>query len=82
MTQEQIKKVIIDQILEIAPDIEEGDIIPEGNIQRSLEIDSFDFLKLLTALNDILGVEVPERDYAKVETVEHMTQYFAQNLVQ
>lgn len=82
MTHEQIKKTIIDQILEIAPDIDENDIIPDKNIQRSLEIDSFDFLKILTALNDVLGVEVPERDYAKVDTLEHMTQYFSQNLVQ
>lgn len=80
MTQEEIKQTIIGQILEIAPDIEEGDIIPDQNLQRSLEIDSFDFLKILTALNDILGVEVPEKDYAKVDTLEHMTQYFAKNL--
>lgn len=80
MTQEQIKKTIIDQILEIAPDIEEGDIVSDKNLQRSLEIDSFDFLKILTALNEILGVEVPESDYAKVDTLEHMTQYFIQNL--
>lgn len=82
MTQEQIKETIINQILEIAPDIDENDIIPDKNIQRSLEIDSFDFLKILTALNDVMGVEVPERDYAKVDTLEHMTQYFSQNLVQ
>lgn len=82
MTQEQIQKIIIKQILEITPDIEEGDIIADKNLQRSLEIDSFDFLKILMALNDILGVEVPEKDYAKVDTLEHMTQYFLQNSVQ
>lgn len=82
MTQEQIKKTIIGQILEIAPDIDENDIVPDKNIQRSLEIDSFDFLKILTALNEILSVEVPEKDYAKVDTLEHMTQYFAQYLPQ
>ena len=82
MTQDQIKKAIIDQILEIAPDIDKNDIIPDKNIQRSLEIDSFDFLKILTALNDILGVEVPEKDYAKVDTIDNMTQYFVKNLVQ
>ena len=80
MTQEQIKQAIIGQILEIAPDINEGDIIPDENIQRSLEIDSFDFLQILTALNDILGVEVPENDYAKVDTLEHMVEYFEQRL--
>ncbi len=82
MTQDQIKKAIIDQILEIAPDIDEGDIIADKNIQRSLEIDSFDFLKILTALNEVLGVEVPEKDYAKVDTLEHMTQYFMEKLLQ
>lgn len=76
MTQEHIRSAIIEQILEIAPDIDEVDIIPDNNIQRSLEIDSFDFLKILTALNEILGIEVPESDYAKVDTLDHMCEYF------
>ena len=80
MTQEQIQTAIIDQILEIAPDIDEADILPDKNIQRSLEIDSFDFLKILTALNEILGVEVPESDYAKVDTLEHMMEYFEERV--
>ncbi len=79
MTQEQIKSAIIEQIREIAPDIDEADILPDQNIQRSLEIDSFDFLKILTALSEILGVEVPESDYAKVDTLEHMIGYFSQH---
>lgn len=80
MTHDQIKRAIIDQILEIAPDIDEADIVPDKQIQRSLEIDSFDFLKILTALNEVLGVEVPEADYAKVDTLDHMTDYFAQRI--
>lgn len=80
MTKEQIKTAIIEQILEIAPDIDEADIIPDKNIQRSLEIDSFDFLKILTALNEVLRVEVPESDYAKVDTLEHMMEYFMQRM--
>jgi acyl carrier protein len=80
MTQEQIQTAIIEQILEIAPDIDEADILPDKNIQRSLEIDSFDFLKILTALNEIIGVEVPESDYAKVDTLEHMVGYFSEKM--
>jgi len=80
MTLEQIRAAIIGQILFVAPDIDESDIIPDKNIQRSLEIDSFDFLKILTALNDELGVEVPESDYSKVDTLERMTAYFAERI--
>ena len=80
MTKEEIKKVIIEQILLIAPDIEEDEIVPDENLQRSLEIDSFDFLNVLTALNQQLGIEVPESDYGKVDTLEHMADYFAERL--
>ena len=80
MTKEEIKKVIIEQILLIAPDIEEDEIVPDENLQRSLEIDSFDFLNVLTALYEQLGVEVPEADYGKVDTLEHMADYFSERL--
>ena len=80
MTIEEIRRAIIEQILEIAPDVEEDEIEPNEKIQRSLEIDSFDFLKILTALKAELGVEVPEADYGKVDTLEHMTDYFDKRL--
>ncbi len=80
MTKEEIMGTIIDEILVVAPDVEENEIEPGENLQRSLEIDSFDFLKVLTALKERLGVEVPEADYAKVDTLEHMTDYFMQRL--
>lgn len=80
MTKEEIKSSIIKQILKIAPELEENEIEPNANIQRSLEIDSFDFLKILTAMNEEVGVEVPEADYAKVDTLEHMAEYFLKRL--
>lgn len=80
MTKDEIKKAIIKSILEIAPDIEEDEIEENENIQRSLEIDSFDFLKILTAMNEVVGVEVPEADYSKVDTLENMAEYFIKRL--
>ena len=80
MTKDEIKKAIIKSILEIAPDIEEDEIEENENIQRSLEIDSFDFLKILTAMNEVAGVEVPEADYSKVDTLENMAEYFIKRL--
>ena len=80
MTKEEIKKAIVAQILTIAPEIDEGEIDPGANLQRSLEIDSFDFLKILTALSEIIGLEVPEADYGKIDTLEHMTEYFAERV--
>lgn len=80
MNKDELKNIIIEEIQNIAPDIEEDDISMKENIQTSLEIDSFDFLNILVALNKRVGVEVPESDYAKVDTLEHMIEYFEQRL--
>ncbi len=80
MTKEEIKTTIKETIYEIAPELEGEEIPEDDNIQRSLEIDSYDFLNLLTELNDKLGVEVPESDYAKVDTVANMADYFAEHM--
>jgi len=80
VTKHKLKESIIKQILEIAPDIEEEEIKPNENLQSSLEIDSFDFLKILTAMHEEVGVEVPEADYSKVDTLERMAEYFSERL--
>ena len=77
MNEEAIKSAIVGAITQIAPEVEAGAIEPDANIQRSLEIDSFDFLKILTALHEKLGIEVPESDYAEVDTLNRMVRYFA-----
>ena len=80
MKKEELERIIIEQILEVAPDIEESEIILNQNIQQTLEIDSFDFLSILTGMNDKVGVEVPESDYSKVDTVENMLEYFLKRI--
>lgn len=80
MNKEQIKTSIIEQILIIAPDLEYDDILSDENLQNSLEIDSYDFLHLLTALYEQLGVQVPEADYGKVDTLNRMAEYFAKRI--
>lgn len=80
MTAEEIKQIIITQILEIAPEINKEDIDPDAHIQRSLEIDSFDFLRILTALKKEIGIAVPEADYGQVDTLNHMVDYFVKHL--
>ncbi len=80
MNKDELKKIIIEEILNIAPDIDESEITLDGNIQTSLEIDSYDFLNILVALNERIGIEVPESDYTEVNSVENMIEYFNKRL--
>ncbi len=60
---------------QIAPEADCSRLNPAENIQSALDIDSFDFLNLLIGLNEELGVEVPEADYAQVSTLNGLVAY-------
>jgi acyl carrier protein len=50
---------------------------PNENIRRALDIDSFDFLNFLIILHEKLGVDIPEADYGKLNTLDEMVAYLA-----
>ena len=39
--------------------------MPDANVRRARDIDSYDFLNFLIGLNNKLAVEVPESDYGE-----------------
>ncbi|WP_281228772.1 acyl carrier protein [Flavobacterium aquiphilum] len=49
----------------IASDREPPTLKPNENISERLRIDSFDALQFIIALNEKLGIEIPEKDYGK-----------------
>jgi acyl carrier protein len=61
----------------IAPEVDLADIGPEEPIQEAADLDSMDFLNLMTALFEETGVEVPERDYPALSTVAGFAGYVA-----
>ena len=61
----------------IAPEVDLSEADPRSPLQEALDLDSMDFLNLVTALHEATGVEVPERDYPKLSTVEGFVAYVA-----
>jgi len=64
----------------IAPDIDFEAIDPTADLRDEADIDSMDFLNLLTGLHARLGVEIPEADIAKLITVQGAIDYLAGKL--
>jgi acyl carrier protein len=77
MTEAEIKAAILDGLAQIAPESDPAEISPNENIRRALDIDSFDFLNFLIGLHEKLGVDIPEADYGKLNTLEEMVAYLA-----
>ncbi|MNF59187.1 Meromycolate extension acyl carrier protein [compost metagenome] len=75
MTEEVIKQTIFQLLKRIAPDTEPSELKPDENIRESLNIDSFDALQFIVALDKKLGIEIPEQDYGKTTTLQNLVSY-------
>ena len=59
----------------VAPEIDLDQIDPAEPLQEAAELDSMDFLNLVTALYDETGIDVPERDYPLIATIDGFVAY-------
>jgi acyl carrier protein len=75
MTDEDIRKIIFTELSARAPETDPASLAPTANVRETLDIDSYDFLQFLIGLSEKLGVEVPEKDYAKFTTIDGMVRY-------
>jgi acyl carrier protein len=77
MTDADIKAAILDGLAKIAPECDPAELAPDENIRRALDIDSYDFLNFLIGLHEKLGVDIPEADYGKLNTLKEMVAYLS-----
>ena len=75
MTAVDMKQTIFDVLGTIAPEVEPDDVDPTANLQDELDIDSMDFLNFMMGLHKKTGVDIPEKDYAKVSTLNDCVDY-------
>jgi acyl carrier protein len=59
----------------IAPEVDLDEVDPDAPLQEAMDLDSMDFLNLVTALHEQAGIEVPERDYPSLASVRGFVAY-------
>ena len=80
LSKEEIQTTIFNILNGIAPEANLLALDPEANLQRALDIDSYDFLSLLIGLDEALGVTVPEADYGQLVSLNDLINYLAARL--
>lgn len=75
MSDADIRAVIRDELARLAPEIDFDALDPAVDIREQADLDSMDFLNLVTALHQRLGVDIPESDTAKLATVDSAVAY-------
>ena len=77
MTRDDLKRVLLEEIGNIAPEVDPATIPDGADLREALDIDSISFLNLIIALKARLGVDVPELDYPKLRTMKGALDYLA-----
>jgi acyl carrier protein len=62
----------------IAPEVDVAEVDQNVPFQDECDLDSMDFLNLITALQKETGINIPERDYARVSTITDFVTYLTQ----
>ncbi len=80
MKEEKIKNTIFTLLRKTVSEADLKTLSPDENLRKALDIDSFDFLNFIIALNDALGVDIPESDYGKLNTLSAMVSYLSERI--
>jgi acyl carrier protein len=77
MTREKIREALKAVLGRLVPELDFDALAPEASLREQLAADSMDLLNFVVALHDELGVDVPERDYRKIDTLDGCVEYLA-----
>ena len=77
MSDLDVRTVIREELARLAPEIEFETLDPGRDLREQADLDSMDFLNLLTALHQRLGVDIPDRDAGKLATIDGAVAYVA-----
>ena len=72
---EKVKKMIVEQL-----EVNESEVVPEAKFIDDLGADSLDIVGLVMALEDEYGIEIPDEDAEKIETVGDAIKYIEGHL--
>lgn len=77
MTDDEAMNVLRSVLHTVAPEADLSEVRDGETIQEALDLDSIDFLNLVIGIHDQTGIEIPERDYPQLSTVEGCVSYLS-----
>ena len=75
-----LRQSVLDVLHRIAPELSPDELDPAKPLRDQVDLDSMDWLNFLVALDDRLGIDIPEADYAKLVTLDELLAYLGAKL--
>lgn len=76
-----IVDTIVDAIEEVAPDVEARSLPADGDLRLDADLDSMDFLAVITLIAERTGADIPERVYGQFRSIDDIADHVAGQVV-
>lgn len=80
MDRAALRQQVLTLLTDIAPELDAATLKSDRPLRLQVDLDSFDWLNFLVALNRELQVAIPESDYRQLDTLDHLLEYLQQRL--
>ncbi|MBR3147607.1 MAG: acyl carrier protein [Eubacterium sp.] len=74
MTFDTIRDIIVEQL-----SVDASMVTEETNLMKDLEADSLDAVEIIMAIEEQFGIEIPDDEAEKFQTVEDLVEYVDQH---
>ncbi|ERI51306.1 hypothetical protein N878_23080 [Pseudomonas sp. EGD-AK9] len=76
----EIRRLVLEELQRIAPELEPAQLRGDRPLRDEVDLDSMDWLRLLSALHQRLGVNIPEADYRRLDSLDALVAYLARRV--
>lgn len=75
MNDDELRRVVSATLSRIAPEADIDSLEADVDFHEQLDIDSMDYLNFVIGINEATGVDIPERDYPQLATLDGCVEY-------
>lgn len=76
-TRDDIKDAVLRALTDVAPEADPATLRPDVDLRDQLDIDSMDSLNFVIGIHEQVGVDIPEAEWARLQTLDQVVDYVA-----
>ena len=80
MTRDDIKDAVLRALTDVAPEADPATLRPDVDLRDQLDIDSMDSLNFVIGIHEQVGVDIPEAEWARLQTLDQVVDYVAERM--
>lgn len=71
------REIVLAAIMKVAPEVDPSTLPGDVDFREEADLDSMDFIGIVTAVHEATGIEVPEIDYPRITSVDAFASYLS-----